>query len=61
MDNPDDLLARATRLTTPCGDGDLVWHRWGIPGGAPVVLTQTQSFTVYNGAPAQVLYVVQPP
>lgn len=38
MDNPDALLARATRLTTPCGDGDLVWHRWGTPGGAPVVL-----------------------
>lgn len=38
MDNPDALLARATRLTTPCGDGDLVWHRWGTPGGPPVVL-----------------------
>jgi pimeloyl-ACP methyl ester carboxylesterase len=41
MDNPDALTAlqaRATRLTTPCGDGDLVWHRWGATGGEPVVL-----------------------
>lgn len=38
MDNPDALLALAARLTTPCGDGDLVWHRWGKPGGPPVVL-----------------------
>ena len=38
MDNPDALLARATRLTTPCGDGALVWHRWGAAGGPPVVL-----------------------
>jgi 2-hydroxy-6-oxonona-2,4-dienedioate hydrolase len=33
------LLAGATRLTTPCGDGSLVWHRWGKSGAhAPVVL-----------------------
>lgn len=38
MDNPDALRALATRLTTPCGDGDLVWHRWGVVGGLPVVL-----------------------
>jgi len=38
MDNPDALLAAATRHTTPCGQGDLVWHRWGPVGGAPVVL-----------------------
>lgn len=49
MDNPDDLpalAARASRHTTPCGDGLLVWHRWGpTPGaaaggaaGVPVVL-----------------------
>jgi pimeloyl-ACP methyl ester carboxylesterase len=38
MDNPDALLAAATRHTTPCGAGDLVWHRWGPAGGAPVVL-----------------------
>ncbi len=42
MDNPDALLARATRHTTPCGDGHLVWHRWGpadgVSAGPPVVL-----------------------
>lgn len=32
------LQARATRHATPCGEGALVWHRWGTPGGAPVVL-----------------------
>jgi pimeloyl-ACP methyl ester carboxylesterase len=26
---------RATRSTTPCGDGELVWHRWGA---GPAVL-----------------------
>ncbi|MCC7275723.1 MAG: alpha/beta fold hydrolase [Alphaproteobacteria bacterium] len=26
---------RSQRLTTPCGDGDMVWHRWG---SAPTVL-----------------------
>ena len=39
MDNPDDLpalAARATRHTTPCGDGALVWHGWGPARGAPV-------------------------
>ena len=25
----DDLERSATRLATPCGDGELVWHRWG--------------------------------
>ncbi len=25
----DDLHRTATRLTTPCGEGELVWHRWG--------------------------------
>ncbi len=41
MDNPDDmaaLAARARRLRTPCGDGDLVWHCWGPVEGPPVVL-----------------------
>lgn len=35
-----ELLARATRLETPCGAGRLVWHRWGEAhdGLAPVVL-----------------------
>ncbi|MGE0719712.1 MAG: alpha/beta fold hydrolase [Alphaproteobacteria bacterium] len=31
--DPASLLAavegRSQRLTTPCGDGDMVWHRWG--------------------------------
>jgi len=30
------LLKRATRLTSPCGEGDLVWHAWGE--GEPLVL-----------------------
>ena len=30
------LAARATRHETPCGDGAMVWHRWGT--GSPVVL-----------------------
>ncbi len=42
MDHPDaqqaDLSARASRHTTPCGSGGLLWHRWGPAGGAPVVL-----------------------
>lgn len=25
----DELERRADRLTTPCGDGRMVWHRWG--------------------------------
>ena len=25
----DTLQAQAQRLTTPCGEGDLVWHQWG--------------------------------
>jgi 2-hydroxy-6-oxonona-2,4-dienedioate hydrolase len=31
-----DIESRSTRLLTPCGDGQLVWHRWG--SGRPVVL-----------------------
>jgi 2-hydroxy-6-oxonona-2,4-dienedioate hydrolase len=30
------VLAQATRASTPCGDGELVWHTWG--DGAPLVL-----------------------
>jgi pimeloyl-ACP methyl ester carboxylesterase len=37
---PEQILARAeaetTILLTPCGDGHLVWRRWGV--GEPVVL-----------------------
>ncbi|MDB5857420.1 MAG: alpha/beta hydrolase fold protein [Ramlibacter sp.] len=32
------VLALATRRTTPCGDGDIVWHTWGDAGAAPLVL-----------------------
>ena len=30
------VLSRATRLTTPGGEGDIVWHAWG--DGVPLVL-----------------------
>jgi 2-hydroxy-6-oxonona-2,4-dienedioate hydrolase len=30
------VLASATRHTTPCGDGEVVWHAWGE--GEPLVL-----------------------
>ena len=33
----DDLQSTATRLTTPCGDGELVWHRW-VAGPVLVLL-----------------------
>lgn len=34
------LQALAARHTTPCGDGDLVWHAWGpaVPEQLPLVL-----------------------
>src|SRR3954464_13139903 len=32
------VLALARRLTTPCGDGDIVWHVWGDPRAEPLVL-----------------------
>lgn len=32
------LEQAATRHTTPCGGGSLVWHTWGPPAGSPVVL-----------------------
>jgi 2-hydroxy-6-oxonona-2,4-dienedioate hydrolase len=31
-----DILQHATRHTTPCGEGDMVWHAWGE--GEPLVL-----------------------
>jgi pimeloyl-ACP methyl ester carboxylesterase len=34
----DALRGRAERTETPCGDGALVWHRWGPVDGRPVVL-----------------------
>jgi pimeloyl-ACP methyl ester carboxylesterase len=30
------VLALSTRLTTPCGDGEMVWHAWG--DGEPLLL-----------------------
>ena len=35
-----ELAALAERRTTPCGNGDMVWHIWGTarPGVAPLVL-----------------------
>ncbi|MEL0106355.1 MAG: alpha/beta hydrolase [Rhodospirillaceae bacterium] len=40
-EEPEDCYLRvknaAKRLTTPCGDGDLVWHVWGE--GPPVICT----------------------
>jgi len=32
------VLALARRTTTPCGDGELVWHAWGREQDAPLVL-----------------------
>lgn len=32
------VLALARRLTTPCGDGELVWHTWGDDDAEPLVL-----------------------
>ncbi len=32
----DAIMADAEELRTPCGEGDLVWHRWGK--GRPLVL-----------------------
>ena len=40
LDPRPGLVARATVHRTPCGTGDLVWHRWTMPGaiGRPIVL-----------------------
>jgi 2-hydroxy-6-oxonona-2,4-dienedioate hydrolase len=32
------VLAAARRDTTPCGDGETVWHTWGDPLAEPLVL-----------------------
>lgn len=32
------LQRRAERIETPCGNGALVWHRWGPAAGAPLLL-----------------------
>lgn len=36
LDHLAQLEAAAERLTTPCGEGELCWHRWGQ--GEPVLL-----------------------
>jgi pimeloyl-ACP methyl ester carboxylesterase len=38
MDEVDALQRRAERHATPCGDGALVWRRWGPAAGKPVLL-----------------------
>jgi pimeloyl-ACP methyl ester carboxylesterase len=38
MDEVEALRRAAERSTTPCGDGALVWHRWGPQGGKPLLL-----------------------
>ncbi len=34
----DDLIAKATRHETPCGDGTMVWRAWNEGAGDPLVL-----------------------
>jgi pimeloyl-ACP methyl ester carboxylesterase len=34
----ESLRRAAQRIETPCGDGTVVWHRWGPRGGKPVLL-----------------------
>lgn len=34
----EDIGAKAERIETPCGDGTLVWRRWGSGGPALVLL-----------------------
>lgn len=32
------VLAHSSRMTTPCGDGEMVWHVWGDDRHEPLVL-----------------------
>ena len=32
------VLSLARRHATPCGDGEMVWHAWGMDSGEPLVL-----------------------
>lgn len=32
------VLSLARRITTPCGDGEIVWHTWGRDADEPLVL-----------------------
>jgi pimeloyl-ACP methyl ester carboxylesterase len=38
MDQVDALRRGADRFETPCGDGTVVWHRWGPTGGKQMLL-----------------------
>jgi 2-hydroxy-6-oxonona-2,4-dienedioate hydrolase len=38
MDQVEALRRAADRCQTTCGDGAVVWHRWGPRGGKPVLL-----------------------
>ena len=38
LEEVETLRRRAERMATPCGDGALVWHRWGPASGRPVLL-----------------------
>lgn len=38
LEEVDLLRQRADRVATPCGDGALVWHRWGPASGRPLLL-----------------------
>ena len=38
MDEVEALRRAAERCETPCGDGAVVWQRWGPNGGNPVLL-----------------------
>ena len=41
-ESPADCIARiratGERKTTPCGDGEMVWHVWGAQNATPVIL-----------------------
>jgi pimeloyl-ACP methyl ester carboxylesterase len=38
MDEVDALQRSAERAETPCGNGTMVWRRWGLRAGKPVLL-----------------------
>ena len=38
VEEVEALRQRAERIETACGDGALVWHRWGPANAAPVLL-----------------------
>jgi 2-hydroxy-6-oxonona-2,4-dienedioate hydrolase len=58
-----EIAAQALRVTTPCADGDLVWHCWG--SGPPMVLLHggTGSWThwIRNVLPLSAMHTVLVP